>query len=153
MFSLRHLCGLDPKVGAFIENDPHFKEKYAALKSSVAKAHGVVYVGCHGGKHRSVYLAEKLGKELHVPVMHRDLSNEEQGKSTRQIFKVQRSIHTTMAQRQILAYNRDHTIEVQIPVTKQLDVMFSQGQEKVFRFGHIEEAELVIDEVAPWQNW
>jgi len=32
----------------------------------------VVYLGCTGGHHRSVYLADRLAKELGVSVEHRD---------------------------------------------------------------------------------
>lgn len=69
---LRPLTGMDPEVGAFITQDPGFEEKYRALYLETHRA-GVLYLGCIGGRHRSVYLADRLGKELGIPVEHRDI--------------------------------------------------------------------------------
>jgi UPF0042 nucleotide-binding protein len=71
---LKDMNGLDPEVGEYIEQSPNFNVMYLHLKQQ-ASVTGVrtVYIGCMGGQHRSVFLAEKLGKELGVPVEHRDL--------------------------------------------------------------------------------
>lgn len=75
---LRTLSGLDARVQAWIEADPRFPAYYAGVLNTLRleqekPAPAVVYVGCTGGRHRSVYVAEKLGKELGVPVEHWDL--------------------------------------------------------------------------------
>ena len=69
---LRHLRGTDPEVQADIEKTPGFEQSYAEIKKLVDAAPGVVYLGCTGGRHRSVYMAERIGKELNLPVSHRD---------------------------------------------------------------------------------
>jgi RNase adaptor protein for sRNA GlmZ degradation len=50
---------------------------YATLKRAVAMYPGPVAINCTGGKHRSVYLADRLAEELQVPVYHRDLNKED----------------------------------------------------------------------------
>jgi RNase adapter protein RapZ len=71
---LRQLKGTDTAVQKDIEKTPDFDVKYEHLKEQVSvPGIEIVYIGCTGGKHRSVYLVEKLGKELGVPVEHRDL--------------------------------------------------------------------------------
>lgn len=73
--SLRYLSGLNPLVQAEIRTTPDFDEKYAALKAQIETHPGPVYIGCNGGHHRSVYLAERLGTELGVPVQHLNLND------------------------------------------------------------------------------
>jgi RNase adaptor protein for sRNA GlmZ degradation len=51
---------------------------WETLKARVAKAvivegAGTVAIGCTGGRHRSVYLVERLGREWGVAIEHRDL--------------------------------------------------------------------------------
>lgn len=89
---LRRFSGLDERVSAFVLADPQV-EKY--LENAVdmvriamegyrreGKRYMIVGVGCTGGKHRSVAVAERLGKVLadaakvDVAVMHRDLGRE-----------------------------------------------------------------------------
>ncbi len=69
---LRHLLGTDPDVQRDIEKTPNFETIYEQLKKQIDAAIGVVYIGCSAGRHRSVYIAERVGKELDLPVFHRD---------------------------------------------------------------------------------
>ena len=74
---LRQLTGLDPAVGKDILLTPGFNYSWGALQLRIIEAvklgSPVVYLGCTGGRHRSVYLADRLGKEWQVPVEHRDI--------------------------------------------------------------------------------
>ncbi len=85
---LREQTGRDAPVGAFIRKDPAFAEAWERIRELVLfllpryRAQGKAYVnvafGCTGGRHRSVYLAELLGKELrkagYAPTLiHRNL--------------------------------------------------------------------------------
>jgi UPF0042 nucleotide-binding protein len=76
--------GLDEKIGAYIESDPAFEsfftdflnEAKLLLESGDDKT---IAAGCTGGRHRSVYVIEKLAKALRkngidVTVEHRDLN-------------------------------------------------------------------------------
>lgn len=72
--SLRHLTGLDLAIQKEIASTPDFYAKVAHLKKMITvPGTEIAYVGCVGGRHRSVFLAELLGKELGVTVEHRDL--------------------------------------------------------------------------------
>lgn len=71
--ALRQLRGDNEEVARDIENAPDFEKSYKHIKVQVSKAlerGGDVYLGCTGGHHRSVYLADRLGKELGVEVIH-----------------------------------------------------------------------------------
>lgn len=88
---LREFTGLDTKVADFIQGDPRTKEfvdrtvDYLSFLiphySSEGKSYLTIGVGCTGGKHRSVYMAEELGKllntklktEFSIAVEHQDL--------------------------------------------------------------------------------
>lgn len=86
--ALEPLSGLDPKVGAHIESDKDFEDFYSRwtsllllmLKRLEEKGHKsqTIAVGCTGGRHRSVYLVEKLSAFLRandykIDILHRDL--------------------------------------------------------------------------------
>jgi RNase adapter protein RapZ len=85
---LRPQTGLDEPVGRYIEADPTFGTAYRRMEELVTlllpsyqkegKSYLTVAFGCTGGKHRSVYSAEKLGAALKAAgypavVAHRDL--------------------------------------------------------------------------------
>ena len=72
--TLRDLDGRDAAVAEFVRQDPRFAEFFDRLRglvefllpASVAegKAHLAIGFGCTGGQHRSVAVAEMLGKVL-----------------------------------------------------------------------------------------
>ncbi len=86
---LRELTGLDGRVVDYIARDGRLEEFYVRLHSLLdfllpqyvaeGKAHLVVAVGCTGGRHRSVAIAEHLAEryrehdDLEVAVAHRDI--------------------------------------------------------------------------------
>lgn len=60
-----------------ILSTPNFEARYAHVKATAtAPGTEVAFIGCYGGKHRSVFLAERLGRELGIPVEHRDIDRE-----------------------------------------------------------------------------
>ena len=67
---LRGLRGDDPAVQAYLWKSPGIQANYARLKVRVSAWPGEVYLGCTGGHHRSVFLADRLGTELQCPVRH-----------------------------------------------------------------------------------
>jgi UPF0042 nucleotide-binding protein len=88
---LRPQSGLDRPVGDFIEQDPDLEEYFRHLTQLLepllprfdaeGKSYLTIAVGCTGGKHRSVYTAERLGAWLaekgeRVSVNHRDLKQD-----------------------------------------------------------------------------
>jgi len=86
---LRDLTGLDKRVVDYIAEDGRLDELYVRLHAlldfllpeyvSEGKAHMVIAIGCTGGRHRSVALAEHLAaryrehEDLDVAIAHRDL--------------------------------------------------------------------------------
>jgi UPF0042 nucleotide-binding protein len=86
---LRELTGLDPRVVDYIAADGRLDELYEKLHALLdfllpqyvaeGKAHLVVAVGCTGGRHRSVAIAEHLAARyqdsdhVDVTVAHRDI--------------------------------------------------------------------------------
>ncbi len=88
---LRSQTGLDLPVGEFIEADTGFSEFFGQLTALLepllprygaeGKSYLTIGVGCTGGRHRSVFVAERLGAWLtgmneRVIVSHRDLDND-----------------------------------------------------------------------------
>ena len=87
--ALKPQTGLDPEVGAYIAGDPDFPSFFRDLGALVdsllprfereGKSYLTIAIGCTGGRHRSVYLAERLAAWLGergraVSVRHRDLA-------------------------------------------------------------------------------
>lgn len=90
--ALKPHTGLDSKVGAYVASDPGFDEFYAALTHLLevllpryeqeGKSYLTIAVGCTGGRHRSVYVAERLAQWLRVrgpdvAVIHRDITEDD----------------------------------------------------------------------------
>jgi UPF0042 nucleotide-binding protein len=87
---LRELTGLDPEVVAYVQNSPAIDGFYERLRGLLdyllpayvreGKAHLTVGIGCTGGRHRSVVVAEHLAgvyaqqrSGYMVDVVHRDI--------------------------------------------------------------------------------
>ncbi len=88
---LRPLTGLDDAVATFLDADPLVQEMYRDLCDYLERwvprfeedhrTYMTVAIGCTGGQHRSVYMAEKLGirfadRFASVLVRHRELERE-----------------------------------------------------------------------------
>jgi RNase adapter protein RapZ len=88
---LKGKTGMDPAVAAYIEKDPEtqaFMDRLVGLLDYLLprfdkehKTYLSIGVGCTGGKHRSVYIAERLAAALQdrgypVRVSHRDATRE-----------------------------------------------------------------------------
>jgi RNase adapter protein RapZ len=88
---LRPLTGRDEQVRDYVLSQPgapEFLDGYTTLLGIIAagyrregKRYATIAVGCTGGKHRSVAVAEELarrldGSEMDVAVVHRDLGRE-----------------------------------------------------------------------------
>jgi UPF0042 nucleotide-binding protein len=87
---LRVLTGLDEGVGSHIEKDPAFASAYERIRDLLLEllpryaAQGKRYVniafGCTGGRHRSVFVAERIAQALREggfspTVLHRNLGS------------------------------------------------------------------------------
>ena len=84
--ALRLKTGLDPEVSAYVMNAPETQQLLGHLQPLLdfalpqyareGKAYLTVALGCTGGRHRSVAMAEELGRQLggshEVVVSHRD---------------------------------------------------------------------------------
>ena len=88
---LRHLSGRDGEVAEYVKSQPgakEFAEQYVDLVELVAEGYlregkrfMTVAIGCTGGKHRSVAMAEEIAAQmrargLDTKPMHRDLGRE-----------------------------------------------------------------------------
>jgi UPF0042 nucleotide-binding protein len=86
--ALRQLTGRDPAVAAHIERDPDLSPFLGGLwrllqpllprYEQEGKTYLTIAIGCTGGRHRSVYVAERLAGQigaagLQVELAHRDL--------------------------------------------------------------------------------
>jgi RNase adapter protein RapZ len=92
---LRELTGLDERVIEYIARDGRLEELYVRLHALLdylfpqyvaeGKSHLVVAIGCTGGRHRSVAIAEHLAarysehENLDVAVAHRDIGKSPRG--------------------------------------------------------------------------
>jgi UPF0042 nucleotide-binding protein len=82
---LRLLNGLDPAVAAQIERDPDFLPFYTGLWRLLqpllpryereGKTYLTIGIGCTGGRHRSVYVAERLAAQLRAAGLRTELSH------------------------------------------------------------------------------
>jgi len=88
---LRDRTGLDPEVGGFVAGDDGFEEFFERLTSLLepllprfqreGKSYLTIAVGCTGGRHRSVFVAQRLGEWLRnrgetVNISHREIATE-----------------------------------------------------------------------------
>jgi len=88
---LRDLTGEDPEVGAYIEVDPGYAAFFERLTGFIepllpryraeGKSYLTIAIGCTGGRHRSVYIAERLGLWLserghRAAIRHRELERD-----------------------------------------------------------------------------
>lgn len=86
--ALRPLNGKNPEVAAYVERDPDFAGFFDGLTHLIApllpryvaegKSYLTIAIGCTGGQHRSVFVAERLAGwlaelGLKVGVVHRDV--------------------------------------------------------------------------------
>jgi UPF0042 nucleotide-binding protein len=91
--ALKPLSGLDAAVGAYIEADADFTPFFQRIVELLlpllprydreGKSYLTIAIGCTGGRHRSVYVAERLADRLReqgkpVAVAHRDLAAQAQ---------------------------------------------------------------------------
>ena len=88
--ALKDMTGLDPEVADYIGKDPAYPEAIEKMLDMLkfllpryqeaGKAYVNVGIGCTGGRHRSVHVAERLSKDLHRAgfspnVLHRNLAS------------------------------------------------------------------------------
>ncbi len=92
---LRDLTGMDERVVEYIARDGRLQELYVRLHALLdfllpqyvaeGKAHMVIAIGCTGGRHRSVAIAEHLAAryrdadDIDVVVAHRDIERPPRG--------------------------------------------------------------------------
>jgi UPF0042 nucleotide-binding protein len=84
---LRPKTGLDPEIIAYLKEQPEYDAFYQRLYDFVnylvpqyrkeMKSYLTIGIGCTGGKHRSVAIAQRLGEQLeadghNVEIVHRD---------------------------------------------------------------------------------
>jgi len=96
--TLRPKSGLDPEVAAFVEADPGTARLLKELQNFLGfvlpryeqegKSYLTVAIGCTGGRHRSVYVAENVSTILSaqgwpVSTTHRDMGREHQFQAAR----------------------------------------------------------------------
>lgn len=97
---LRPRTGLDPEVGAYVEADPGYAPFFRLVTEMLdmvlprfvqeGKKYATIAIGCTGGRHRSIYIVERLAAHLvrspsgqeegvrawKVTVTHRELARE-----------------------------------------------------------------------------
>ena len=85
---LRAMSGLDKPVQVFLENEIQVQTMFEHVQTFIEhwlpdfqqenRSYITVAIGCTGGKHRSVYMVEKLAqyfskKDTHVQIWHREI--------------------------------------------------------------------------------
>ena len=88
---LRPLSGLDAAVADYVASDPAYEDVISRIEALLTtlipryedegKAYVTVALGCTGGRHRSVHVAERIAKRLRdagfsPTVLHRDLDSQ-----------------------------------------------------------------------------
>ncbi|RSU45954.1 RNase adapter RapZ [Sphingomonas sp. S-NIH.Pt15_0812] len=91
--ALKPGTGLDADVAAYVADDPCYEPAVSRIEDLLAllvpryraegKSYVTVAIGCTGGRHRSVHVAERIGRFLHdrgfsPTVTHRDLGTRPQ---------------------------------------------------------------------------
>ena len=86
--SLKHLCGEDPEIVSYLDREPEVEETTHRFTDLLlyllpkykreGKSYLSVGIGCTGGRHRSVMVANKIGDSLRqagfeVSIAHRDM--------------------------------------------------------------------------------
>ncbi len=84
---LRPKTGVDPEIIEYLRQQPEYEEFYRRLRDFVGyllpqyrkemKSYLTIGIGCTGGRHRSVAIAQRLGEDLEkeghtVEIVHRD---------------------------------------------------------------------------------
>ncbi|MCK5546469.1 MAG: RNase adapter RapZ [Rhodospirillaceae bacterium] len=87
---LRELTGLDVAVGRLIESDPYFNSFMTNAQNLIkpllprfaaeGKSYLTIAIGCTGGRHRSVFVAERLSKWLNEQEQRSKVSHREMEK-------------------------------------------------------------------------
>lgn len=90
--ALKARTGLDAEVGAYVEADPDYMTFFDRVMGLLGmllprfvqegKKYATIAVGCTGGRHRSVYIVERLAAKLtdagwRVSITHRELARED----------------------------------------------------------------------------
>ena len=69
---------------------------------------------------------------------------------TTEIFKIQRPLAGDMCQ--VLVYNKDRSIESQVPMTTDLQKLFG-SRAKIYHMAKVEGGELILGEPVEPQEW
>ena len=84
---LRPKTGVDPEIVEYLQRKPEYEEFYGRLRDFIGyllpqyrkemKSYLTIGIGCTGGRHRSVAIAQRLGEDLEreghtVEIVHRD---------------------------------------------------------------------------------
>lgn len=83
--NIRKFTGLDAQIVEYFQQFPQVDEYaaqigdflqtwIAAFQQDKNRAYLTIAIGCTGGKHRSVYIAESIAKKLNIPAIHRDIN-------------------------------------------------------------------------------
>lgn len=71
---LHALTGLDPEVRQYLQALPDVQRFVnAGIAAATDPAVSYLAVGCHSGRHRSVYIAERIAEYFHVTAEHLDM--------------------------------------------------------------------------------